>query len=391
MKLLKTILVAVDFDETNESLLSAVAKFSKPFDSQVVLLHAIEPPEHGTFQEDGLEGKIKGCLQDMSSRLTKEGVAVSELLCPHGKASTEIVAASERLEAKVIMIGARGLAANRQFALGTTTERVIRTALKPVFAIHPNKPFDLTDIVCPVDFSDVSGRGLSNAIRLARAFHSRLHVLTVVRPPSRYQRLDRAWADWAVRAEVLAEKEAIRELDCFLKPFDLRSVTWDQRIELGDPAEKIIATVDSLGAGLVIMGSTGRTGLPYMLLGSTAVKVARHLPCSLITVKRDQVLKLELEEKIADINEAFREGRELLAAGFRHEALERFDRCLALDPHFAHAIEAKAEAYDRLSQSERAEEYRHLAQIVRQQLWDQQVQASVRASHPLFSRQRTFG
>jgi universal stress protein E len=390
MKLLKTILVAVDFDETNEALLSAVAKFSKPFDSQVVLLHAIEPPEHAAFQGNGLEETIKARLQDMSSRLAKEGVAVSEQLCSRGKASTEIVAASERLDAKVIMIGARGLAAGHQFALGTTTEKVIRTALKPVFAIHPSKPFDLTDIVCPVDFSDVSGRGLSNAIRLARAFHSRLHVLTVIRPPSRYHRIDRAWADWAIRAEVQAEKEAVNELNSFLEPFDLRSVTWDQRVERGDPAEKIIAAVESLGAGLVVMGSTGRTGLPYMLMGSTAVKVARHLPCSLITVKRDQVLKLELEEKIADINEAFREGRELLAAGFRHEALERFDRCLALDPHFAHAIEAKAEAYERLGQPERGEEYRKLAQIVRQQLWDQQVQASVRAAHPLFSRQRTF-
>jgi nucleotide-binding universal stress UspA family protein len=390
MKLLKTILVAVDFDETNEALLSAVAKFSKPFDSQVVLLHAIEPAEYAAYQGNGLEGTLRARLQEMSSRLAQEGVAVSELLCPHGKASTEIVAASERLDAKVIMIGARGVAAGHQFAVGTTTEKVIRIAPKPVFAIHPTKPFDLTDIVCPIDFSAVSGRGLSNAIRVARAFHSRLHVLTVIRPPSRYHRLDRAWADWAVRAEVQAEKEATVELDTFLKPFDLRSVTWDKRVERGDPAEKIIATVESVAAGLVIMGSTGRTGLPYMLMGSTAVKVARHLPCSLVTVKNEEVLKLDIEEKIANINEAFREGRELLAAGFRHEALERFDRALALDPHFAHAIEAKAEAYERLGQSERAEEYRKVAQLVRQELWGQQVQASVRASHPLFSHQRKF-
>src|SRR5262245_33566328 len=326
----------------------------------------------------------------MSSRLSTECVAGFELICPHGVATTEIVAASERLDAKVIMIGARGVASDRQFALGTTTERVMRAAPKPVFAIHPSKPFDLNDIVCPVDFSDVSGRGLSNAIRLARAFHSRLHVLTVIRSLSRYQQLDSAWANWAIRAEVQAEKEGINELRSFLEAFDLRSVTWDQRVERGDPAEKIVATVESLGAGLVVMGSTGRTGLPYMLMGSTAVKVARQLPCSLITVKREQVLKLELEEKIADINEAFREGRELLAAGFRHEALERFNRCLRLDPHLAYAIEASAEAYERLGQSERAEEYRKLAQLVRRELWGQQVQASVRASHPLFSRQRKF-
>jgi tetratricopeptide (TPR) repeat protein len=189
---------------------------------------------------------------------------------------------------------------------------------------------------------------------------------------------------------VQATKEATQDLNSFLEPFDLRSVAWDKRVERGEPAERIVAAVQSLDAGLVVMGSTGRRGLSYMLMGSTAVKVAHQLPCSLVTVKRDQVLKLEVEKNIADINEAFREGRELLAAGFRHEALERFDRCLALDPHFAHAIDAKAEAYERLGQSERAQEYHKVAEMIRQELWDQQVQASVRASHPLFSHRRPF-
>src|SRR5262249_34827801 len=147
-----------------------------------------------------------------------------------------------------------------------------------------------------------------NAIRLARAFHSHLHVLRVIPPPSRYHRLDRAWAQWAIQAEVQATKEATLELNSFLEPFDLRLVTWDKRVERGEPAERIVATVQSLDAGLVVMGSMGRRGLPYMVMGSTAVKVARQLPCSLLTVKRDQVLKLDVEQKIADINEAFREG-----------------------------------------------------------------------------------
>jgi nucleotide-binding universal stress UspA family protein len=390
MKLLKTILVAVDFDETTEHLLTAVAKFSKPFDSEVVLLHAIEPVEHGAYRKDGLEAAIKARLQEMGARLSNEGVAVSALLCPHGKATSEIVAASEQRDAKVIMIGARGVAADDQFALGTTTEKVIRTALKPVLAVHPTKPFDLSHIVCPVDCSDASTCGLSNVIRLARAFHSHVHVLTVIRPPGRYHRLDQSWARWAIQAEVQATKEATQDLNNFLEPFDLRSVTWDKRVERGEPAERIVAAVQSLDAGLVVMGSTGRRGLPYLLMGSTVVKVARHMPCSLLTVKRDQMLKLEVERNIADINEAFREGRELLAAGFRHEALERFDRCLGLDPHFAHAIDAKADAYERLGQSERAQEYHKVADMIRRELWDRQVEASVRASHPLFRHQRSF-
>jgi phosphohistidine swiveling domain-containing protein len=87
------------------------------------------------------------------------------------------------------------------------------------------------------------------------------------------------------------------------------------------------------------MGSLGRTGLPYLLMGSTAVKVARQLPCSLLTVKREQVMAVHLEQNIADINAAFQEGQELLAQGFCKEALSQFERCLQLDPHFAHEFQ----------------------------------------------------
>ena len=38
------------------------------------------------------------------------------------------------------------------------------------------------------------------------------------------------------------------------------------------------------------MGATGRTGLAQILLGSTTRRLLRQLPCSLLTVKQEDVL-----------------------------------------------------------------------------------------------------
>jgi nucleotide-binding universal stress UspA family protein len=390
MKLLKNILVAVDFDDTGGPLLAGARTLAKQFDSNVVLLHTIESDERTGQPVEKLEAAITARLEEWRGQLLAAGVAVPQILCRQGKAFVEIVTAADRVDANLIMVGSRGVATDHHFPLGTTTEKVIRRSQKPVLAVQPDKPLGFSNILCPVDFSDASARGLTNAIRLARAFGGKLHVLTVLSPPSRYHRLDQYWAQWAASAEAMATKECLREFDEFLTRFDFRDVAWEKHITTGDPARQIVQSAKSTNADLIVMGSVGRTGLPYVLMGSTAVKVARQLPCALLTVKREQVLVADVEQKIADINAAFEEGRELLAQGFCQEAIARFEQCLCIDPHFAHAIEAKAEAFERLGRTEQAEQCRKLAEMIKRELWEQQVTASVRAHHPFFHRRGPY-
>jgi nucleotide-binding universal stress UspA family protein len=390
MKLLKTIVVAVDFDDTTGDVLTAASKLAKKFQSELVLLHVIEASEESADEHGGLQGTVLSRLNDMRAQLAAEGIATAETLCEHGKASVEIVNVANRLDANLILLGTRGVAADHHFPFGTTTERVIRGSAKPVLAVQPGHELQLASILCPVDCSDTSARGLTNAIRLARAFKSKLHVVTVLPPPSRYHRLDQYWAQWAATAEATATVHYTREFEGFLGQFDFRDVRWEKHLQRGDAAHEIIAGAKAWNTDLIVMGSLGRSGLPYLLMGSTAVKVARQLPCSLLTVKREQVMAAYLEQNIADINAAFQEGHELLAQGFCQEALAQFDRCLHLDPHFAHALDAKAETHERMGHAEQADECRKLAELIRRELWDQQVTASVRAHHPFFHRRGPY-
>lgn len=390
MKLLKTILVAVDFDDALNGILTAVSALAKKFESEVILAHVVGISNGLGPAPEALKNSIAARLGQVQQQLAASGVTVPQVCSLSGMASVEIVRTAERVGASLIVLGTRASATDHRFPLGTTAEKVIRWSAKPVLAVPPEPPLAFANIVCPVDFSDVSARGLTNAIHLARAFRGKLQVLTVVTPLPGLPPLDPPWAHKSAPDQQERIAKCQRELDEFLGRFDLKDVTWEKHVLSGDSAHEIVQRAKSTHADLIVMGSIGRTGLPYMLMGSTAVKVVRQLPCALLTAKCVPVLLPDIAAKIANITAAFEEGQALLTQGFHQEAIARFDQCLSMDSRCTDAMEAKAEAFDRLGRREQANECRKLAEITRRELWDSHATAEVRAEHPFFHRRRPY-
>ncbi|HKQ56979.1 MAG TPA: universal stress protein [Candidatus Eisenbacteria bacterium] len=59
----------------------------------------------------------------------------------------------------------------------------------------------------------------------------------------------------------------------------------EARVLIGDPRTELVETARAVGAGLVVVGSHGRTGLARLLMGSVASHVVAHAPCSVMVVK----------------------------------------------------------------------------------------------------------
>jgi nucleotide-binding universal stress UspA family protein len=58
----------------------------------------------------------------------------------------------------------------------------------------------------------------------------------------------------------------------------------ETRVELGSPAEKILAFVQKEKVDMVIMGVHGRSGLDRMIFGSVANKVVKGASCPVLTI-----------------------------------------------------------------------------------------------------------
>lgn len=61
----------------------------------------------------------------------------------------------------------------------------------------------------------------------------------------------------------------------------------------GRASHVIPKTAKRVRADLVAVGTTGRTGLPYILLGSVAEHVLREAPCDVL-VARTEAVRFEL-------------------------------------------------------------------------------------------------
>ncbi|MCX8026536.1 MAG: universal stress protein [Thermodesulfovibrionales bacterium] len=82
------------------------------------------------------------------------------------------------------------------------------------------------------------------------------------------------------------EEEAERAIASAKALFDQKGIKVNTVMEVGlVPANNIIHRVKEDKYDLVILGSSGHTGLDQVFMGSTASKVARYVPCSVYIIK----------------------------------------------------------------------------------------------------------
>lgn len=83
----------------------------------------------------------------------------------------------------------------------------------------------------------------------------------------------------AIRGQYLLAMKSLRQK--FSIPCEMTHV------EQGEPAEVLPALAKELTAGVVILGTLGRTGLSAAFLGNTAEQVINHLSCDVLVIKPD--------------------------------------------------------------------------------------------------------
>ena len=135
-------------------------------------------------------------------------------------------------------------------------------------------------IVCAVDESEAIDDVVRVAQALATALGSRL-VLVHVAPPTEAPGVSAAPAG----QERLREKE-LADAHALLQGVAGRLAAGDaeQRVELGSPADRIVAIADEEDAALVVIGSRGRGDVKSALLGSVSHGVASKATCPVVIV-----------------------------------------------------------------------------------------------------------
>lgn len=141
---------------------------------------------------------------------------------------------------------------------------------------------ELRKILIPFDFSDHSRHALRWGVSLAKQYGAKMLLLHVI-PEVLEEASARESASEQLVIDLTADIEA--QLQDISHQEMREGGSMQAKVVDGKPAEEILRVAHEEAVDLIIMGTHGRTGLPHLLLGSTAEAVVRGAPCPVFTVK----------------------------------------------------------------------------------------------------------
>lgn len=281
------ILVPIDFSELSEHALLAAKVFAERFEGSITLFHAYIPvtdldgfyyvgsgiTPHEKYTE--IEKVLHERLQDIALKYVSEEV-LTEPLLDVGNPARAITHNSNNFD--LVIMSTHGRSGFSRFVMGSVTEKVLRMCSKPMITVTEQSNLgDMRSLLVTTDFSENSHHIFPFANSIAEVTGAKVDLVHIV---SDEQFFD---ADAAEKTAGIKEKEIEQLADTHFKnirnqvhPF----VTVGKR----NPHVEIKKLAEKNNYELVLMSLVGRTGIDYLMMGSTASHVVRSVKNAVFTV-----------------------------------------------------------------------------------------------------------
>jgi len=143
----------------------------------------------------------------------------------------------------------------------------------------------MNNILVPIDFSDCSLSALQTALRMAKVTEANVHAFVNLPPnidnflfyETGEEKIDEDKLDHWVGIKRKELEEIAESIDCK----HLESFSCTQ----GDLVEETNQLVKKLNVDLIIMGTSGASGVKQYTIGSNTQKVMRNVKCPILIVK----------------------------------------------------------------------------------------------------------
>jgi nucleotide-binding universal stress UspA family protein len=286
------VITAVDLGKNAEAVLRAGARLAK--DGELCVAHVLPDLRlarslYPQFTADDatatleLSHAVRDHLEALCERL---GLTNATLHVEPGTAYSAVAELAARRHARLLVVGAPS-DPSRWFA--GTAERIVRYAPCPVL-VHRGDAEEsgARPVVAATDLSDPSLPAIHAAAKLASDLGAPLHIVHVVD-------FDRTMSALSFAASVaaasiptpipsaelaLVAKQSLDAAASMEAPNSTREVL------VGAPTTEILEYAKRVDAGVIVVGTQGRTGLDRVLVGSVAETIVREAPCSVLVVRQ---------------------------------------------------------------------------------------------------------
>jgi nucleotide-binding universal stress UspA family protein len=275
------ILAAVDGSAPSQHALEQAERFP----GCRLTVAAVVPPLPGDLKDAGpigearLQAPYDAALARCQEFVTARGLPLTTLLL-RGEPHEAISNAARERGCDLVVIGKRGHDLPPGAHMGRVTERVIGYCPTDVLVVPARGSLGLDRLLLPVDGSRFSRQATARALSLAPAGAALLALAVLDAPPGFVTEVPEVARDLLDSLEALVAEVARQAAD--------HGLPCETRVAVGPAYRTIVEAAGEWRAGLIVMGSHGRTGLKRLLMGSVTERVVGQAPCPVLVVKADK-------------------------------------------------------------------------------------------------------
>ena len=282
------ILVPTDFSDLSLKAIKVAGKYASIFDGNISLMHSHIPiTELDEPYAIGMSSKIYQDYEEIEESIRKKLNKISdEHIEPDykgdvqvhiGNPAQSIVEVAEDYD--IIIMSTHGRTGFSRFLLGSVAEKVLRMAKVPVMVVEDESDVsDFKNILVTTDFSDNAKAAYPKALEIAMKTGGSIDILHILS----FDQFEDDETDPSIKKireqrMNLIEKEYFHEMGDKVKSYTL--------VSDDSPHAAIQKYVKSTPYNLIVMSTIGKTGINYLMLGSTTANVVRHVNTAVLIIR----------------------------------------------------------------------------------------------------------
>ena len=280
------ILAATDLSDSSVPALRYARLFADRFTAKLTVMYTdpiiypvdIVGPVDGLFMNATHEHR-----EQLRQEVEKHAAAVMsgrpyDIDVTLGQAAPTILSVAKKSNADLIVTGTHLRHGWRRALLGSVSDGVLHGSECPVLTVAAHDgtfgapTYAVTNVLCPINFTEVARETLHAAARIAHGFGARLTIVHVVESNE--------------VTNVPADEERVRR---WVDPELQDAVSYRELVVRGGPAERVLDCADDVGADLLVVGAQHKLFRDTTVIGATTERLIRFASCPVVVVPRTKV------------------------------------------------------------------------------------------------------
>lgn len=293
-----SVVIGVDFSPSLSHAGEWIRRYIAP-GAAITLVHAYEPaplpgflqrlkPEHATTPR----AEVMRLERELVRWREQNGIPDARYVVRAEPAYALIHRVARECDADLIVIGARTASDRPWLRLGSTAERLLRSARASTLVIHGRPHAVPKKLLVAVDDVSITSEVLGVAGELADRFDASVHAVHVLSNAaySHVLSMEAAHADSEAEVQAKVAVEMSAESLRWLRELwhnTMRHDRLEAEVPHGVPATEILAAADRAKADLIVIGRYGAGRVIPAILGSVVGSVAHGARVPVLVVAED--------------------------------------------------------------------------------------------------------